>query len=109
MLSTLLKEPGAERCLHEAAVVLDQMDADKWQVALLKNDNEKMLADLQTWRAQEGLLGADLEQALLDREDAGTGALAPAASQEQEQEDKPAGLSALVRGLKRPSGDDEWF
>ncbi|KXT10337.1 hypothetical protein AC579_1036 [Pseudocercospora musae] len=73
ILSTILTESGAEQCLKDAAEVLSQMDATDYQVQLLKSDNDKMLADLQTWRIKEGLVGADVEEALIDREQTGTG------------------------------------
>ncbi|KAK4498771.1 hypothetical protein PRZ48_009281 [Zasmidium cellare] len=68
MLSTTLSPDQAETCLHEAQGILDNMDKTKFQVQLLIDDNEKMLADLATSDAKKDLVGEDLSQALTEAE-----------------------------------------
>lgn len=60
MVATLLRPAGAEDCLKRTTKILDeQMDADMWQTRLLKDDNDRMLADLIVWREKNGLVGKD--------------------------------------------------
>ncbi|SMQ53722.1 unnamed protein product [Zymoseptoria tritici ST99CH_1A5] len=66
LLATIWAPSGAERLLHEAEEMLDAMDGTLVRVKLLKDDNTRMLADLNTWRAKHGLVG-DLEEALEDQ------------------------------------------
>jgi hypothetical protein len=47
--------------LDKAASLLKQMDADLWQVRLLKEDNDKQLAGLEWWIRANGLVGLPLE------------------------------------------------
>lgn len=47
MLSTLLGDAGAESSLREAEGVLDSMDSDDANARLLREDNERMLKDLE--------------------------------------------------------------
>lgn len=61
MVSTLFKPALAEDCLHRAAKVLESMDASTFQVVVLKEDNEKMLADLMVWRGKRGSIGESIE------------------------------------------------
>lgn len=46
MVSTLVNPATAESLLKDADEVLDEMDPTKVQVRLLKDDNERMKADL---------------------------------------------------------------
>lgn len=66
MVSTILEPPAAEKCLLDAAQILGNMDSEKIQVQLLKQDNDSMLADLMTWRQKKGLVGKDLEEAMME-------------------------------------------
>jgi hypothetical protein len=47
--------------LDKAASLLEQMDADVWQVRLLKKDNDKPLAGFEWWIRANGLVGLPLE------------------------------------------------
>ena len=55
-----MKPAGAEGLLEEAQEVLTEMDQSKYQVLLLKEDNDKMIADLKMWRAKAGVTGEDV-------------------------------------------------
>ncbi|KAH9840441.1 hypothetical protein Tdes44962_MAKER01641 [Teratosphaeria destructans] len=50
MISTIVFPEHAEELLREADDLLSEMDAAKFQVQLLKEDNEKMKRDLAVWR-----------------------------------------------------------
>lgn len=63
MLSTILfSQAAAEDALNEAQEILERLDASKFQVALLKEDNLKMQRDLYDWRLKRGLVGKDVEE-----------------------------------------------
>jgi hypothetical protein len=47
--------------LDKAASLLEQMDADVWQVRLLKKDNDKQLAGFEWWIRANGMVGLPLE------------------------------------------------
>jgi hypothetical protein len=47
--------------LDEAASLLEQMDADMWQVRFLKANNDKRLGDLVDWIKANGMVGLPLE------------------------------------------------
>jgi hypothetical protein len=47
--------------LKEAASLLEQPDADMWQVILLKSDNDKEFATLESWIGVNGMVGLPLE------------------------------------------------
>lgn len=48
-LSMVVHPSMAQDFLDQAAKVLDELDADKSQVRLLRNDHLKMLEDLDVW------------------------------------------------------------
>ena len=47
--------------LDKAASLLEKMDADMWQVRLLKSDNDSKFADLERWIRGNGMVGFPLE------------------------------------------------
>ncbi|KAK6434704.1 hypothetical protein LTR95_009109 [Oleoguttula sp. CCFEE 5521] len=66
MLSTISRPACAEQCPLAAAAILDELDMSEFQNRLLREDNDKMLADLEKLRSQRGLIGQSLEGELGD-------------------------------------------
>ncbi|KAK5705123.1 hypothetical protein LTR97_002238 [Elasticomyces elasticus] len=55
LVSTLVHSDRALSFLQDAEAVLNELDQEKWQVRLLKQDNVQMVKDLEMWRLQEPL------------------------------------------------------
>jgi hypothetical protein len=61
MASTVTQPAQQYAHLKEAASLLDEMDADLWEVRLLKADNDKKFAGLEWWLKVNGKVGLPLE------------------------------------------------
>jgi hypothetical protein len=72
LLATVQTPSAAERWLGEAQEMLDSMDGTLDRVQLLKHDNARMMADLNTWRATNEPVG-DSEESLTDQPDGAFG------------------------------------
>ncbi|KJX98067.1 hypothetical protein TI39_contig440g00009 [Zymoseptoria brevis] len=72
LLATVVAPSRAGGYLSEAQEMLDLMDGDQVGVQLLKDDNRRMLADLDRWRAENGL-DVDLEGTMEDQSEEDSG------------------------------------
>ena len=57
MVSTVSQPAQQHAHLKQAASLLEEMDADLWEVRLLKGDNDKMFASLEWWIRVNGKEG----------------------------------------------------
>jgi hypothetical protein len=52
----------AEESLQKAERILETLDwKGLWQILFLKNDNDRMLRAMESWRRKKGLVGQDLD------------------------------------------------
>lgn len=61
LLSTMNQPAGAEQCLKEADQIIDMLNPEQLQTRLLREDNDKMKADMMAWRVEHNLVGQDIE------------------------------------------------
>jgi len=61
-MATTVTQPAQQHAhLKEAASLLEEMDADLWEVRLLKAENDKMFSRLEWWLKVNGKVGLPLE------------------------------------------------